>query len=112
MRVRILYGYRGPLTGEQYWPVGEVDVNDSAAAYLIENGHAAAVNSPFVPTIDSRPGDLRPLSPLVTAPGGPVVVPPVDLSALTKAQLIELAASRGITLSDRLTKTQMIEALE
>lgn len=37
--------------------------------------------------------------------------PPVDLSTLTKAELIEIGAARGITLSERMTKQAMIDAL-
>lgn len=36
---------------------------------------------------------------------------PVDLSTLTKAELIEIGVTRGLTLSERMTKQAMIDAL-
>ncbi len=51
MKILILEGYRGVLTQEQYWPVGERDVDDSISEYLIANGHARPVD--YVPPAHS-----------------------------------------------------------
>lgn len=144
MKVHIRYGYRGQLTGEQYLPAGDHDLDDALAAYLIENDHADAVEeNPPVQTFSGVFGGLKPITTvdtisdfnveqasyvtIVTAPGGPVTVPSddlgtdgdrdhedtdVDLSTMTKTQLIEYAAARGLTLSDRLTKQAMIDEIE
>jgi len=43
MRVQILYGYRSALTNGHYLPPGEHDLDPSLVSYLVENGHAMAL---------------------------------------------------------------------
>ena len=77
MKVQILYGYRGRLTHEAYWPAGIREVEDGIGQYLIENGHASKV----LMTVDmAQEGAERTVMTIVTAPGGPVTVP-LDLGA-------------------------------
>lgn len=45
MRVEILRGYRGKPTNEQYLVPGEHDLDPALAAYLVDNGHAIALES-------------------------------------------------------------------
>lgn len=41
MKIRIVYGFRGRETNEEYWPPDSVqEVDETLARQLIENGHA------------------------------------------------------------------------
>ena len=46
MKIRILYGYRGKQTQEQYLAPGVHDVENGLGQYLIDNAHAAIIEPP------------------------------------------------------------------
>jgi hypothetical protein len=48
-QVQILRGYRSAATDEQYLAPGVHQVTDEVAAYLVENGHAKAIEVPHRP---------------------------------------------------------------
>lgn len=62
MKIKILNGYRGRVTGEQYLSAGEYDTSDNplirkCANYLIENGHAVIIegDAPIEPQAIETP---------------------------------------------------------
>lgn len=100
MRIFILFGYRGAPTNERYLEVGEHDVPDELAAYLVENGHARFVEEPAEPAIEDEPDD-----------DSAVIVEAKDAyDLLTLPELRELAESRDI-VHKRLSKADIIALL-
>ena len=61
MRVKIVYGYRGALTGEIYWPPESIqECDDSLGLELIADGRAVRVdNDGDRDTEDAPPADDR-----------------------------------------------------
>ena len=108
-RVYITNGYRGKtITAEEYWPVGERDVTDQQADYLVQNGHAQYVTS-------SAEARRNPQLQRFVGQDTSVAVS-VDsvlntLEALTDAQLIELGAQNNIVIPRTATREQAILAL-
>jgi hypothetical protein len=52
MKIRILYGYRGKRTDEQYLAPGVHDLETGLAEYLLEAGQAALIEPPIEPVAE------------------------------------------------------------
>lgn len=46
MRIKIIYGFRGAVTGELYWPPDSIqEADDGLAAELLSDGRAVRVDN-------------------------------------------------------------------
>lgn len=109
VRIHIKNGYRGKvITNEEYWPIGERDVTEQQADYLVANGHAQYATSS---------AEARRNPQLQRFVGqDPSVAVSIDnvfaaMENLSDSQLIELGNQNGLTIARTATREQAIRAL-
>lgn len=93
MRVRILSGYRGVRTQESYLGPGEHDLEPGLAMYLVDNGHAVALEEPPPPEPEQTADEW-------------------SFSEWTVAQLRDFASDNDINLHGATVKDDIIAAIE
>lgn len=118
MHIRILYGYRGERTNEQFLAPGVHEVEATFGAYLIANGHARPVDveavEPAAPVAPVEVADVVEVGEPIEAPQAATTT---DFAAFTFAELKELAELAGLEVvgtgkNGAILKADLVRALE